>query len=385
MVCARALTSLARAAGLVALPVVLGGCDTTSEQLGVGETATAIVVSPQAFLGAIPCSGVPGAMQSYVATLIDHTDPSLPFVLASSNPLPCSQQAQFRFVVPGHLYTAEIDGYEQPASALVPRGGHGSGNRRMKLATGDREEDNLRWPTLEDASARWSLACNERTAQDGASLTMSGCQLLADQGTTAITAIELDVAATRGELRCTDADGTGDIDTFDVLPEAPGLPGVVGIACATATPVRFEDDITPGAVYPFRIEARGPSGVYGASCQAIAAAQRTVFATCAPLSAGGALSFPADEILAVSGLTCGADGFLSYIVGLTSLATTPTVDPFDSNAVPCRESARFAPLPPGPYEGAVYRPGASSAEAIAVCQGEVIPGATTIATCTAAP
>ncbi|AKT40810.1 hypothetical protein [Chondromyces crocatus] len=384
MVCARALASLARAAWLAAFTATLGGCANSSEDLGTFETATAIVIDPNAFPRGLPCTDAPGAMQSYVATLIDHTDPSAPFALPSSDPLPCSQQTQFRYVVPGHVYAASVDGYEQASNVLVPRGGHGSGSRRMKLGTGVRRDDDRRWTTLPDVTPRWRIDCAEQAAQDGASLNMGGCQLVSDRGTSAVTAIQFDLQATLGSLRCATEDGSGEVSRFDVIPSDGAQAEIVDVPCPPEGPIRIEEGVSAGRVYTFRIEAHGPRATYAASCEAVTVENRTVSAVCSPLTANGVLNIPVDAVVEASGLTCGTT-LGNYIVRLSSLALPPTIDAFESSALHCTESARFTTLPPGPYEGAVYEPGEAGGAPIAICQGEVSPGTTTFATCAAAP
>jgi hypothetical protein len=146
------------------------------------DTETALVgllVRPSEFLGDTPCSTAPGAMRSYVVTLVDRTyaevcgdgvcqpsetegscardckadhscgngkcDDDLngqkdvtketdetcpvdcdgvlppPFTLASSLPTPCSAGVRFNKVVAGHAYSAFIDGYEEEAEQIWPQ------------------------------------------------------------------------------------------------------------------------------------------------------------------------------------------------------------------------------------------------------------------------
>lgn len=74
---------------------------------------------------AVPCANLPGAMQSYVVTFTDegpvgYEGAGFPLILPSSPPTPCSQPVSFNHGITGHRYTAEIDGYEQRPSDIVP-------------------------------------------------------------------------------------------------------------------------------------------------------------------------------------------------------------------------------------------------------------------------
>ncbi len=101
--------------------VAYAGCLAPPETPTIATTiqpgTTSISVDPGAFLGAVECSNLTGAMQSYVATVTDVTGH---FVLASSPPTPCSQSAYFEDVIVGDIFTAVVDGYEESADQLVP-------------------------------------------------------------------------------------------------------------------------------------------------------------------------------------------------------------------------------------------------------------------------
>lgn len=120
--------SLRRGAGSVVasygLLVLAQACTETPTTIGpittIAPGTTAMSVDPDSFLGSVACSGQPGAMQSYVATLTDVTDPENHFVLPSSPPTSCAQSVYFQYVTIGHVYTADVDGYPLPAQQLVP-------------------------------------------------------------------------------------------------------------------------------------------------------------------------------------------------------------------------------------------------------------------------
>lgn len=75
---------------------------------------TAVVVVPEDFLGTLPCSTDPGAMQTFRATLVDVTDglhEDSPEV--RSTVISCRRGAYFEGVTVGNQYIARIDGYER--------------------------------------------------------------------------------------------------------------------------------------------------------------------------------------------------------------------------------------------------------------------------------
>jgi hypothetical protein len=302
-------------------------------------------------------------MRSYVATITaDASDPETLFTLPSSPPTPCSQKVQFRYVVPGHVYSVEIDGYEQRAGELFPLGGAASGSRQ--LLDGD------------DAPVepRWTTTCSDVTAVDSATTVAGACEPLQDHGVPGATAIEVNPAASLGALRC--AGAGGEIASFDVLPESGALPAVLGVACPPAAPVLYGVGIAPGETYTFRIEATGAGGeAYGASCDALTSEGLTVTASCAPLSSSGALTIPISAILEDAGLACAAGGAASYV------ATLPDLE-IESAPLPCTEGAHFTPLAPGHHLAVVEVRGQDGSPiATASCTGDVLAGAATVATC----
>jgi hypothetical protein len=400
---ASALSRLAlRAAVLSAAAVALCGCPDDDDLDIDYAVPTSIVIDPVAFLRGVPCSDAPGAMRSYVATVTDRTDidPKEPgtqtFTLPSSDPAPCSERAQFRRVVPGHTYTAEIDGYELPADQLVPVGGESSGSRDVGVWE-PVEQPGSADPVLLFSSTvfskitpRWRFSCGERTVLEGAALALETCELLEDRGTTAVTAIRVDPTAALGDLRC--ASQGGQIESFDVLPAGGGLPAVLGMACPPAEPVIYNVGIAPGQLYQFRIEATGAGSTYGATCQAVAVDRVTVPGACSPLSNQGALRIPIGPVLKDAGLACGPDDpddandLTAYVARLESTASPPALDPIQSSAVPCAEDARFSLLPPGPYQAVLRDAKADQGSPpIATCTGDVLPGATTVAACSIGP
>lgn len=99
------------------MPFVLLGVACADRPEGSGGVVhpTLVGVSPDDFLGEVPCLDAEGAMRSYVATLFDVTKdlPTGVFELPSSSLISCRQDVAFSYVVPQHRYTARIQGYDR--------------------------------------------------------------------------------------------------------------------------------------------------------------------------------------------------------------------------------------------------------------------------------
>jgi hypothetical protein len=248
-----------------------------------------VTLSPQVFLGQIPCSGEAGALQSYVATLTDIT-PNLAtpsFVLPSSRPVPCSNNVVFRYIVGGHVYQAAIDGYDVAAADLVPLG---PGARTM-----------LRRNGTTAVEPRWKASCGDSSGEGGSGLTASpdrDIPFAAEDCTPfsgkpdGITAIQVDPRASLGPLACVNDQGSGEIDRFDITPgaspapSAPALPPYLNVDCASGENglVKYQQGILPDATYTFALVAYRAGGEkLEASCVARTREGLTVTAVCDPL------------------------------------------------------------------------------------------------------
>jgi hypothetical protein len=211
---------------------------------------TGIKVSPDEFLGSVQCGLEQGAMQSYVATLIDISDPLSPFVMPSSPPTPCAVPDDFRYLVAAHSYVAEIDGYAQPVSELVPINGEASGSRHMLL-------DHL--PIV----PRWNGDCgsgpnNQAIASADFDVDMRHCTPLRDLEGGIATGIEVDPTSTLTDLvTCADAGGT--VASFTITSDDKSLPTQLPRACTSETvPLWFYDaGVTAGVEYQFDVTAKG--------------------------------------------------------------------------------------------------------------------------------
>ena len=377
---------------LVALALASLACDETSDSdLDLDATTTqptSILVDPSYFLGDVPCTAAAGAMQSYVATVLDVTDGSAPFPLPSSPPLTCGASVIFRQILVGHVYRVQIDGYDVSAETLTPVGGTSSGSRSMVRRDA---------PNAGTVAPRWSTFCDDLTAQENVRSTPK-CEELTPLTTE--TGIRIDPRATLAgtssipglDFTCkqssVDPEGnpvvTGHVASFDVRPEDPALPPLVNLACTSPAPASYTQNITPGATYTFRVEAHAEAGgpvSWGASCTAHAVSGLVVSALCDPLSADGALDLSLAGVLAAAGSSCVQANVATYDAELGAPGDERIED------VACEKPLRFAPVVPGSY-GAIQlvgRGAAGDVVATATCTAEIGPGAVSTATCTLAP
>jgi hypothetical protein len=132
----RRLTGIAVLLGLSASCDALTETDTTSSVILAADPV--VEIDPAEFLKTceasasgtecelvpVVCADLPGAMQSYVVTFTDlgpeGSTSDTWITLPSSPPTPCSQRVAFAHGITDHRYVADIDGYEQPASEIVP-------------------------------------------------------------------------------------------------------------------------------------------------------------------------------------------------------------------------------------------------------------------------
>jgi hypothetical protein len=126
--------------------VLLAGCGETAVPIQGFAHPTLVEVSPDDFLGDVPCIASPGGMRRYVATVFhvptegaggqasggasgDDSE-AKEFALPSStldrgdgfaSPIPCTQNVGFSHVIPDRKYRAEIEGYDRDdLVALAP-------------------------------------------------------------------------------------------------------------------------------------------------------------------------------------------------------------------------------------------------------------------------
>ena len=393
---------------ILALAPAAAGC---SEDAGTlldddSSSSAALLFRLSDFLGDVPCGAAPGAMRSYVVTLVDRTasdicgdglcvppetaetcardcaDPApcgdgecagqgedpetaetcpadcdgaipAPFTLPSSIPVPCSQGVRFDNVAPAHRYSVQIDGYEAFHDEIGPAGWADSSTRFAALRSGSRHMVDA---AGEPVAPRWFGACGEGEQEralvlaTGTSVVLA-CDPLVDTGAaSAQTAVAIDPRSALGTLSCAAADNAGAlaVASFDILPQS-GLPGVLGLPCGSApvTQVYSGDKLVPGETADFFVAARAEEGgdvVWGAMCSAVVKAGLTVNAACVPLSDRGSVRVDMAALLKASGFACGGD-FASYDVELTGEDTA-----VKETGAPCEKPLSLGPLLPGDYD-----------------------------------
>ncbi|HQB43062.1 MAG TPA: hypothetical protein PLV85_05625 [Polyangiaceae bacterium] len=357
MLSARRLSILTAAVWLATAPACSSSSGHSEE-----PSPTLVTVSPYTFGQGVVCGDFPGAWKSYVATLTDVTDPSRPFILASSHPVPCSMPVSFSWVVPGHEYVAEIDGYEQ--RDLVSFGGESSGSRHViDPATG-----------LE-MSPRWQTTCGKTTEHAEAETTMAylqrnvvvgDCRPLSEiKPGTSPTSLVLDLSTVRGALVC--GQQPGQVSRFRVSPDDPAL---------SALDADCDEQLTfspldPKKRYRFHIEgfeSEASSPTWGTWCEGRTEAGVSLPTACDPLVTQGALQVDMPQLLASSPYACSPEDIVSYRALLLGYSLA-------SEKRNCSSPVVFPGLEPTTYQVLIDAFDSSGRERLnAFCEGQVQPG-----------
>jgi hypothetical protein len=328
----------------VALPaVLLPACGSDSPDPVEEPQVTGVVVSPQDFLGAVPCVGAPGGMRLYVAQLIQITAPPNPDdelvtpTVLTSGAVRCEQGIAFGQVTPGATYAARLWGYDRAdLDAAVP-----GEPTLVDRATG------------EPVSPRWTGTC--------------GCS---DVGLTTDPPDCSGYTATRAEYRtlrqvrnCSlvDSGGGPSATQVSVTLDAASCEATGG-AITSFTVSRDGESVGEGAcgamvTLPanagelFELEllafnADDPeSPASGTVCRAKALAGTTVTAVCDPLQAQGGIEVPLETAIAALGATCD-EGLRNFSVSLDGAAESS----IELTNVECGGVVRFNAVEPGARE-----------------------------------
>jgi hypothetical protein len=364
---------------------------------------TLVSVTPEDFLGSVPCVDAPGAMRSYVATIwhmgprdapsYDPASEPQPdwFPLPSSGPIPCTQSVGFARVIPDHRYYAEIRGYDRPNLVqLLP-----SVDVLFDPDTGERVVP--RWSTQCTRSVRpntTSAPATESsevptdafgvTARASTVRTIHGCNELVDAEPSELKSVSVSLDASLGSVSC--GEGADAIARFEVQTPSGEL---MEAACGES--VTLEDVAGGALVLPVLAYAAGadePS--FGTTCTATATRGAAVNASCLPLTDQGGLRVSPPLALEALGLTCDAVASvtLSVLEPSPEDAETEVVTEVRRlSAAECERSVSFSGLLRGTTArvavDAMARDG--SAPGTALCSARVVPSQTVLADCALSP
>jgi hypothetical protein len=386
---ARQLRSLRLASFLAGfgLIVVYAGCSSSGSSTTSVTHPTMIEVSPEDFLGNVPCTDGPG-LKRYVATLID-TDYSAggassvnatdenaggapsPFTLPSSLPTPCLAAVGFGLVVAGHHYDVEIDGYD--TDDIAPRG---LGSRQMVSPAPSKAE-----PVTPLATPRWTARCEDAIAVTTTIVRAQRCTKFTPADAAAPGSVHLALGSLLGGLRC--GEELGEVDHFEVsLAVGDAAPQVETFPCTTDAEAIFEA-LAPRqqvSAYVTAFSAGMTDAFAGANCNAFTLPEASVDADCSKLSQVGTLRVDLPAAYALLGLECSKTSLASAVIN-----------------VPGEDQARRIQWPDclHPFEHG-FAPGAAGLSITvrnadgsdgtgATCGATVIPGQLVVAECSKNP
>ena len=271
----------------LALLALLASCTSSSTGTPTPTTPTLVAIAPDDFLGNVPCADAPGAMRRYVATIYDVT-PGIggdggptEFALPSSGPVPCARQIAFGggFVLQGHRYVADIQGYDR--TDIEPLG---SGSSVM-----------VNSKTGAVVKPRWTTSCGRgtpSTAGDAGS-TDAGSTDAASTDAGSTDAASTDAAST--DAASTDAASTDAASTDAASADAAGAEaGGADAGSADASPAAPQPTGHPAVAAQYQtvyvrgcapLAAQQPPGVTGISV-GIDAAMRSPLALACGSAAG---------------------------------------------------------------------------------------------------
>lgn len=383
---ARQLRSLRLASFLVGcgLVVVYAGCSSGGTAVTSVTHPTMIEVSPEDFLGDVPCTDGPG-LKRYVATLTD-TDyeqggassvgvsdenaggaPS-PFTLPSSLPTPCLAAVGFGLVVAGHHYDVQIDGYD--TDDIAPRA---LGSREMVSPAPSKTE-----PVTPLLTPRWTAHCEDAVAVGSTIVRAQHCTTFAPADVAAPGSVHLALGSLLGELSC--GEQPGEVDHFEVsLTVGEDEPLVETFPCVPEAEAVFEG-LAPRkqvSAYVTALSADGTDAFAGAICNAFTLPEGSVDANCPKLSQVGTLRVDLPAAYELLGLQCTDGTTASAVINVPGEEQTRRIlwpdclHPFDHG---------FAPGAAG--LSITVREADGSDGSAATCGATVTPGQLVVAECT---
>ncbi len=428
-----------RALLLLPLLALVASCSNASTGSTTPTTPTLVAVDPLDFLGAVPCTDAPGAMRSYVATIYDVT-PGIggdsgpaEFALPSSGPVLCTRQIAFGggFVVQGHRYVADIQGYDRTdikplgsgspimvesstGAVVAPRWTTSCGRGETPATTdagadageagspeaggaeaGSSEAGSPEAGSPEAGSADAGDATSPEAAAPGPENTshpvvaaqyktvfVRGCAPLTAHQPPGATGISLGIdSAMRSALGLDCGSAAGQIDRYEVSIDG-STAAPLGAPCDQR--VTFYS-LTPGTGYHFTLQAfeqGAAQPTWGTHCFESALDGAVIPAACDPLTDRGAIELDSSALLAQLGLTCGGN-----LIALDAeLATTPTQSAIQTPPE-CQAPIHFSGLAAGLYgiDVTTTLSTGTGAGPSANCVASVFPASITTAQCTPNP
>jgi hypothetical protein len=285
-------------------------CSNSEEEDDFVVNKTVVQVSPEAFLGDVPC-GPEGGMQSYQATLVDVTPADVTlgfdqgFALPHSKVVPCTSALNFEFVRVGHNYIAHVVGFDRsdieaqnPGSSVVVDENGDSVMPRFTTTCWGRDGEDPPDPSMgganaddEDLNLGGANALGV-TAYTETRVVVRGCEPLVDSGEPGTTAVGFDIQPSLFGQSC--GSEAGQVDTFVVSTSSSGIGGAGGTgdqAGSTAEGVCGErlilEGLAPGEHLSFDLfanETGKESPSWQTSCEAFTVEGITVSAGCGPLT-----------------------------------------------------------------------------------------------------
>ena len=357
---------------------VLAGCGSDSGDAVEEPQVTGIVVSPEDFLGSIPCLDAPGAMRRYQVKLTHvsparsstgtggeaHFEPDPP---QRSQLLGCEQGVAFGNVKVGAGYTAEIVAFDQANVVEVGP---------------DSFEDSV---TRQPITPRWTGPCETIEADYQALRHVSGCRMddsTCDYDSSGMAVCPIEHTQTTVLLKL-DAASTGqecsEISHYEIVRDGETIEAACGDSVSFTLEPRERFDVE---LVAFDLDQDGEGGadeetaILGGRCFADSAPGATVTATCDPLQSKGGIEVPLQTLAEALGAPCSELTNLSVTLADEMMTTIDVARPA------CTGSLHFSSVEPGEQslDVSALRGGAPLS---ASCSAEVRPGLVARAHCDA--
>lgn len=336
------------------LALVAISCSSSSGTTS-SSAQTLVSIDPSDLPGPALCGDYPGAWRTYVATLVDVTDPTH-VVLPSSGPVACHRKVTFGTVA-GRRYRAEIDAYDTAELRAS-----GPGSRTM-----------LTVPNGTALEPTWTSACNHpSTSYLASDVTIKGCKEFSRRTTptpsTGLT-IPLHQLLTG---RC----GTSEESVQRVVVTETASGEAQQFGCDEQQALFA--NLTANKSYDFHIEAHEAQTdvvKWATRCHGRAIEGVTLPTTCDPLTSLGALQIPLAPLLDDQGLVCEPGGIQTVRAAVLGGLKPASLFSCDADVV-------LGSLPSRHHQVVVdLLTSDNKVLATGICEATVLPATQQIATC----